>query len=126
MVNRDLIVSSIIKIEIIPLIRQMLIQCDLLLSSDPTIKLSDSTLKTYTGNYKREDVVPIAVTLKDKELVLRMTGIPLLNLIPQTKDRFSLMDLDPKVFFTKNNDGTVDTVSIQDGDNTIRCLKVSS
>ncbi|WP_181875914.1 serine hydrolase [Sphingobacterium spiritivorum] len=88
------------------------------------IQLSDSTLKNYEGHYKREDGVDVTVTVKNQGLVLRMAGIPLLNLLPQTEERFFLMDMDAKVFFTKNNDGTVNSVTIQDGDNNIKCIKV--
>ncbi|WP_316755609.1 serine hydrolase [Pedobacter aquatilis] len=88
------------------------------------LKLSDSVLKSYEGKYKREDGVDITITLKDNGLVLRMSGIPLLNLLPQTEENFFLMDLDATVFFTKNNDGTVNAVSIKDGENIIKCLKV--
>lgn len=88
------------------------------------LKLSDSVLKSYEGKYKREDGVDVTVTLKDNGLVLRMSGIPLLNLLPQTEENFFLMDLDATVFFTKNNDGTVNAVSIKDGENIIKCLKV--
>jgi hypothetical protein len=88
------------------------------------LKLSDSVLKVYEGKYKREDGVDVTVTLKDNGLVLRMSGIPLLNLLPQTEEIFFLMDLDATVFFTKNNDGTVNAVSIKDGENIIKCLKV--
>nr|WP_068886617.1 serine hydrolase [Pedobacter panaciterrae] len=90
----------------------------------PTIQLPDSVLKSYTGNYKREDGVDVIVTFKDHRLTLRMAGIPLLSLFPETEDKFFLMDLDAKVFFTKNNDGTVNSVSIQDGGNIIKCLKL--
>lgn len=90
-----------------------------------TIQLSDSILKNYEGHYKREDGADVIVTLKQHGLVLRMAGIPLLNLLPQTSERFFLMDLDAKVFFSKNNDGSVDSVSIQDGGNIIKCMKVS-
>ena len=55
-----------------------------------------------------------------------MSGIPLLNLLPQTEEKFFLMDLEATVFFTKNNDGTVNAVSIKDGENIIKCLKVIS
>lgn len=88
------------------------------------LKLSDSVLKSYEGKYKREDGVGVTVTLKGNGLVLRMSGIPLLNLLPQTEENFFLMDLDATVFFTKNNDGTVSAVSIKDGENIIKCLKV--
>jgi CubicO group peptidase (beta-lactamase class C family) len=90
----------------------------------PILKLSDSVLKVYEGKYKREDGVDVIVTLKDNGLVLRMSGIPLLNLLPQTEEKFFLMDLDATVFFTKNNNGTVNAVSIKDGENIIKCLKV--
>jgi len=88
------------------------------------LKLSDSILKAYEGKYKREDGVDVTVTLKNNGLVLRMSGIPLLNLLPQTEENFFLMDLDATVFFTKNSDGTVNAVSIKDGENIIRCAKV--
>jgi len=90
----------------------------------PILKLSDSVLKAYVGKYKREDGVDVAVTLKDNGLILRMSGIPLLNLLPQTEENFFLMDLDATVFFTKNSNGTVNAVSIKDGENIIKCLKV--
>jgi CubicO group peptidase (beta-lactamase class C family) len=90
----------------------------------PILKLSDSVLKVYEGKYKREDGVDVTVTLKDNGLVLRMSGIPLLNLLPKTEDNFFLMDLDATVFFKKNSDGTVNAVSIKDGENIIKCLKV--
>lgn len=90
----------------------------------PVAQLSDNTLKTYVGNYKREDGEGVAVTFKDKGLVLRTPGIPILNLLPEAEDKFFLMDLDVKVFFTKNSDGTVNAVTIQDGGNAIKCLKV--
>ena len=88
------------------------------------LRLSDSILKAYVGKYKREDGVDVTVTLKNNGLVLRMSGIPLLNLLPQTEENFFLMDLDATVFFTKNSDGTVNAVSIKDGENIIRCPKV--
>lgn len=91
--------------------------------SAPSLKLTDDVLKSYTGKYKREDGVDVTVTLKDSGLVLRMAGIPLLNLLPQTDHEFFLMDLDATVFFTKNNDGTINSVSIKDGENVIKCLK---
>lgn len=91
----------------------------------PAISLTDSVLKTYTGNYKREDGEPVTVTLKDRGLVLKTVGIPVLNLLPEAEDKFFLMDLDVKIFFTKNDDGTVNAVSIQDGGNVIKCLKVN-
>jgi CubicO group peptidase (beta-lactamase class C family) len=90
----------------------------------PILKLSNSVLKSYEGKYKREDGVDVTVTLKDNGLILRMSGIPLLNLLPQTEENFFLMDLDATVFFTKNNDGTVNALSIKDGENIIKCLKV--
>jgi hypothetical protein len=46
-----------------------------------------------------------------------MLGIPLLNLLPETDDNFFLLDFDVKVFFTKNDDGIVNAVSIKDGGN---------
>lgn len=88
------------------------------------LKLSDSILEKYIGKYKREDGVDVTVTLKNNGLILRMSGIPLLNLLPQTEENFFLMDLDATVFFTKNSDGTVNAVSIKDGENIIRCPKV--
>jgi len=88
------------------------------------LKLSDSILNAYVGKYKREDGVDVTVTLKNNGLVLRMSGIPLLNLLPQTEEKFFLMDLDATVFFTKNSNGTVNSVSIKDGENVIRCPKV--
>ncbi|MBC8986987.1 serine hydrolase [Pedobacter sp. N36a] len=91
----------------------------------PTIKLPDSILKTYVGKYKREDGVDVSVTLTNSGLVLRMAGIPLLNLLPQTEGKFFLMDLDPTVFFTKNKDGSINSVSIKDGENVIKCLKTA-
>jgi len=90
----------------------------------PILKLSDSVLKMYEGKYKREDGVDVTVTLTNNGLVLRMSGIPILNLLPQTEENFFLMDLDATVFFTKNDDGTVNAVSIKDGENIIKCLKV--
>ena len=92
--------------------------------SPSILKVPDSVLRKFTGRYKREDGVDVFVTLQDKGLVLRMSGIPLLNLLPETEASFFLMDLDAKVFFTKNTDGAINSVSIKDGENTIRCLKV--
>ena len=92
----------------------------------PIAKLTDRVLKTYEGKYKREDGVDVTVTSKDGGLVLRMSGIPLLNLMPETDDNFFLMDFDVKVFFTKNDDGIVNAVSIKDGGNIIKCLKVDN
>ncbi len=91
----------------------------------PVTELSDTLLKTYIGNYKRGDGADVTVTLKDHGLALRMTGIPVLNLLPQTEDKFFLMDFDVKVFFTKNADGTVNAVTVQDGENMMKCLKVT-
>ncbi|NRF37720.1 serine hydrolase [Pedobacter foliorum] len=89
------------------------------------LKLSDSVIKMYEGKYKREDGVEVTVALKDNGLVLRMSGIPLLNLLPQSPDNFFLMDLDATVFFTKNTNGTINAVSIKDGGNVIKCLKIT-
>lgn len=94
--------------------------------SAPIIKLTADVLKTYAGNYKREDGVEVRVTLAEGGLVLRMAGIPLLNLLPQGDDKFFLMDLDATVFFTRNNDGSINSVSIRDGENVIKCIKIAS
>lgn len=90
----------------------------------PVVTLSDSVLKKYIGNYKRADGVDVNVTLKDNGLTLRMSGIPVLNLIPQSENRFYLLDLDAKIVFAKNDKGEVDTVSIEDGQNVIKCTRV--
>lgn len=94
--------------------------------STPVVVLPENVLKSYVGKYKREDGVDVTVTLSPSGLVLRMSGIPLLNLLPQAEDKFFLLDLDATVFFTKNTDGSINSVSIQDGANVIRCLKSST
>jgi CubicO group peptidase (beta-lactamase class C family) len=88
------------------------------------IKLTDSVLNTFAGSYKRPDGVAVTVTLKDNALVLKMSGIPDLNLIPQSEDRFYLLDLDAKIVFTKDDKGQVNAVAIEDGQNVIKCAKV--
>jgi CubicO group peptidase (beta-lactamase class C family) len=90
----------------------------------PVVTLPDSVLKTYAGNYKRADGVDVTVTFKNKGLILRMSGIPILNLISQSANKFYLLDLDAKIIFTKDANGKVIAVSIEDGQNVIKCLKV--
>ncbi|WP_316752643.1 serine hydrolase [Pedobacter gandavensis] len=90
---------------------------------EPIVELPEEVLKSYVGNYKREDGVPVSVTQKGKGLVLRMSGIPVLNLLPQKEDKFFLMDLDAKVFFTRDSQGKVTAVSIMDGENIIKCIR---
>lgn len=90
---------------------------------EPVVALTEDVLKSYTGDFKREDGVPVIVTLKDNGLVLSMSGIPILNLMPQGDDKFFLLDLDAKVFFTRDIQGKVTAVSIQDGENVIKCIK---
>jgi hypothetical protein len=53
-----------------------------------------------------------------------MSGIPILNLISQSANKFYLLDLDAKIIFTKDANGKVIAVSIEDGQNVIKCLKV--
>lgn len=92
----------------------------------PTVTLGDSVLKSYVGNYKRSDGVDVTVTLKNKGLILKMAGIPVLNLIPQSENRFYLLDLDAKIFFTKTANGRATSVSIEDGQNVIKCERISN
>jgi len=89
-----------------------------------SISLAAEILNSRTGTFKRADGAIVKVSLKDGQLVLRMSGIPDLYLVPESEDRFYLLDLDAKVFFTKNGDGAIASVSIQDGGNVIKCDKV--
>lgn len=90
----------------------------------PVFTLGHHDLKKYIGNYKRADGVDVRVTLKNNGLVLRMSGVPVLNLIPQSESRFYLLDLDTKIVFTKDVNGQIDSLSIQDGENKMSCKKV--
>ena len=89
-----------------------------------SISLAAEILNSRTGTFKRADGAIVKVSLKDRQLVLRMSGIPDLYLVPESEDKFYLLDLDAKVFFTKNGNGAIASVSIQDGGNVIKCDKV--
>lgn len=91
----------------------------------PAFAMKESELKEYTGDFKRADGVEVTVTVKNGGLVLRMTGIPLLNLIPQQENKFYLADMDVKITFDRDDDNKVEAVTIIDGANTIKCKKVA-
>jgi hypothetical protein len=89
-----------------------------------SVSLAKEVLSPCAGTFKRADGAIVTVTLKDSQLILRMSGIPDLYLVPESEDKFYLLDLDAKVFFTKDQDGKITSVSIQDGGNVIKCDKV--
>ncbi|WP_316801697.1 serine hydrolase [Pedobacter nototheniae] len=89
------------------------------------VKVSDGVLQSYLGKYRRPDDVEVNITMKDKNLVLKTTGLPTFNLFPQSQDTFFLMDFEPKIVFTKNEKGIVDAVLIKDGDNILKCVKTN-
>ncbi|WP_121808508.1 serine hydrolase [Mucilaginibacter kameinonensis] len=97
------------------------------ISEEPKrMSLATEVLMSRTGNFKRADGAMVTVTLKGSQLVLRMSGIPDLYLVPESEDKFYLLDLDAKVFFTKDQNGKITSVSIQDGGNVIKCDKVGN
>ncbi|RLJ72152.1 CubicO group peptidase (beta-lactamase class C family) [Pedobacter alluvionis] len=86
--------------------------------------ISDDILNTYTGKYMRPDGEVVNIYKKDKNLILKTIGLPTFNLFPQTQEIFFLWDFDPKIIFTKNEKGIVDTLLIKDGDNILKCTKM--
>lgn len=91
----------------------------------PVFNMNEKELKEYTGDFKRGDGVEVTVTLKNGGLVLRMTGIPLLSLIPESDNKFYLADMDAKITFDRDDDNKVEAVTIIDGGNMIKCKKVA-
>lgn len=91
----------------------------------PAFTMSPGELKDYTGDFKRADGVEVNVTLKNGGLVLRMTGIPLLHLIPEQENKFYLADMDVKITFDRDDDNKVEAVTIIDGKNMIKCKKTA-
>ncbi|WP_167667844.1 serine hydrolase [Mucilaginibacter gossypiicola] len=89
-----------------------------------SVRLPNEVLSSRIGTFKRADGAMVTVTLKDSQLILRMSGIPDLYLVPESEDKFYLLDLDAKVFFTRDQNGKITSVSIQDGGNIIKCDKV--
>jgi len=89
-----------------------------------SISLDKQILNAHTGTFKRADGITVRVSLQGDQLVLRMSGIPDLYLIPESEDKFYLLDLDAKVFFTTGENGRITSVSIQDGGNVIKCDKI--
>jgi len=91
----------------------------------PVFAMNEGELKEYTGDFKRADGVEVTVTIKNGGLVLRMAGIPLLNLIAEAENRFYLADMDVKITFDRDDDNKVEAVTIVDGANMVKCKKVA-
>jgi len=89
------------------------------------ITISDNVLNTYTGKYIRPDGEEVNIYKKNKNLILKTVGLPTFNLFAQSQETFFLWDFDPKIIFTKNEKGIVDTLLIKDGDNVLKCIKTN-
>jgi CubicO group peptidase (beta-lactamase class C family) len=87
------------------------------------IQLDERILHSYVGKYSQPDGKVLEITQKGKGLLLNMPGAPTLDLLPETKEIFFLLDFDPTITFTKDAQGNVDAALITDGGNIIKCVR---
>jgi CubicO group peptidase (beta-lactamase class C family) len=79
------------------------------------ITLPVDVLEQYVGEYRASDALSIAITLEDGNLHAQPTGQQKLTLYAESKDQFFLRTVNAQISFTRDADGNVTEMVVQQG-----------
>jgi hypothetical protein len=75
--------------------------------SKDSVKVDETTLKSYVGRYDYTQGAVMIVTLEDKQLQAQLTGQPKFPIFPSSKDEFYWDVVDARVKFVTDEKGNV-------------------
>jgi CubicO group peptidase (beta-lactamase class C family) len=87
------------------------------------VNVDPAILRSYVGNYTQPSGKVLMISQTPKGLLLNMSGVPTLDLYPESPDTFFLLDFDPTIQFTRDGQGKVNAALLIDGGNTIKCVR---
>ncbi|MGC1205746.1 MAG: DUF3471 domain-containing protein, partial [Flavobacteriaceae bacterium] len=82
------------------------------------IKVDEAILETYVGKYELAPSFILTVTREGSQLITQATGQQKLPVFPKSENEFYLKVVDAQLTFNKNNEGTVESLTLhQNGQN---------
>lgn len=82
------------------------------------IKVDEAILETYVGKYELAPGFILTVTREGSQLITQATGQQKLPVFPKSENEFYLKVVDAQLTFNKNNEGTVESLTLhQNGQN---------
>ena len=88
------------------------------------IKVPETTLKQYEGEYEIKPELHVVMSVKEGELVAAPTGQPANIIYAEKEDLFFMKSPDIQIEFTRNNKKEVDAFILHQGGATIPCKKI--
>ncbi|MDN3550129.1 serine hydrolase [Mucilaginibacter aquaedulcis] len=78
------------------------------------VVVPEAVLQTYVGKYAITPTVTVTITYEDGKLMGQPTGQPKLSLYPESQTKFFLKEVPVQVEFSKNTEGKVDKVILNE------------
>lgn len=78
----------------------------------PVIEVATSVLETYEGTYELAPTFSIEITREDNQLFLQATGQPKFPVYPSAEDTFFLKVVEANVVFNKDDNGKVESLTL--------------
>ncbi|WP_271767711.1 serine hydrolase [Aquimarina algiphila] len=89
-----------------------------------TIKVSSDILKKYIGKYELQPSFIINVTVEGDSIFAQATGQPKFEIFAETELRFFLKVVPAEIVFSKNEEGKVDSLTLNQGGRQMPAKKI--
>ncbi|MGH9946646.1 MAG: serine hydrolase [Pyrinomonadaceae bacterium] len=82
---------------------------------EPTVALSEETLKRYVGEYQLDPTFSIVITIEGKRIFLQATDQPKLEMFAEKENKFFLKVVPARVTFVKDESGKITGLTLHQG-----------
>lgn len=89
-----------------------------------TIEVGTDVLLTYVGEYELQPGIVVTFTEEDGRLMARVTGQPIVTLIPASTTEFKVEGVEARVEFMPNDGAPVQTIKLYQNGQTLVCKRV--